>query len=165
MTLINSCMSFSSISFLKSLLYILLPNFKPKLTIFKNKIENFFEWLSKYIYIYVSLLSFISITWRIAIPCVVALWRIYAKEKQYFYASQFTAEIICFVDGRCLFKQSWSVIYHWNQYDEKILKSVAPFVRLSVRLSDAMAWHPLHESILYIWKIYISKILNQIFKN
>ena len=25
-------------------------------------------------------------------------------------------------DGRCLFKQPQSVIYHWNQYDEEISK-------------------------------------------
>ena len=33
------------------------------------------------------------------------------------YDSQFTAETYCFADGRCLFKQLQSVIYHWNRYD------------------------------------------------
>ena len=36
------------------------------------------------------------------------------------YVSQFTVETHCFADGRCLFKQPHSVIYHWNQYDEEI---------------------------------------------
>ena len=43
-----------------------------------------------------------------------------------------------FADGRCLFKQPQSVIYHWNQYDEEISKkcrsvhlSVCPFVTLT----------------------------------
>ena len=36
------------------------------------------------------------------------------------YVSQFTVEAYCFADGRCLFKQPRSVIYHWNQYDEQI---------------------------------------------
>ena len=49
------------------------------------------------------------------------------------YVSQFTVETYCFADGRCLFKQPQSVIYHWNQYDEEISKkcrSVRPSVRL-----------------------------------
>ena len=44
----------------------------------------------------------------------------------------------CFADGRCLFKQPQSVIYHWNQYDQEISKkcrsvrpSVCPFVTLT----------------------------------
>ena len=50
-----------------------------------------------------------------------------------FYVSQFTVETYCFADGRCLFKQPQSDIYHWNQYDEEISKkcrSVRPSVRL-----------------------------------
>ena len=38
----------------------------------------------------------------------------------HYYVSQFTVETYCFADGRCLFKQPQSVIYHWNQYDEEI---------------------------------------------
>ena len=30
------------------------------------------------------------------------------------YVSQFTVDTYCFADGRCLFKQPRSVIYHWN---------------------------------------------------
>ena len=48
------------------------------------------------------------------------------------YVSQFTVETYCFADGRCLFKQPQSVIYHWNQYDEEIQKKCRS-VRLSVR--------------------------------
>ena len=58
------------------------------------------------------------------------------------YVSQFTVETYCFADGRCLFKQLQSVIYHWNQHDEEISKkcrsvrpSVSPTVCRSVRLS------------------------------
>ena len=40
----------------------------------------------------------------------------------YCYVSQFTVETYCFADGRCLFRQPQSVIYHWNQYDEEISK-------------------------------------------
>ena len=50
-----------------------------------------------------------------------------------YYVSQFTVETYCFADGRCLFKQPQSVVYHWNQYDEEISKkcrSVRPSVRL-----------------------------------
>ena len=47
------------------------------------------------------------------------------------YVSQFTVETYCFADGRCLFKQPQSVIYHWNQYDDEILKKCRS-VRLSV---------------------------------
>ena len=50
-----------------------------------------------------------------------------------YYVSQFTVETYCFADGRCLFKQPQSVIYHCNQYDEEILKkckSVRPSVHL-----------------------------------
>ena len=51
------------------------------------------------------------------------------------YVSQFTVETYCFADGRCFFfNQPQSVIYHWNQYDEKISKKYRP-VRLSVCLS------------------------------
>ena len=39
---------------------------------------------------------------------------------RYHYVSQFTVETYCSADGRCLFKQPQSVIYHWNQYDEEI---------------------------------------------
>ena len=47
------------------------------------------------------------------------------------YVSQFTVEAYCFTDGRCLFKQPQSVIYHLNQYDEKISKKCSrPSVRL-----------------------------------
>ena len=37
-----------------------------------------------------------------------------------YYVSQFNVETYCFADGRFLFKQPQSVIYHWNQYDEEI---------------------------------------------
>ena len=50
------------------------------------------------------------------------------------YVSQFTVEAYCFADGRCLFKQPWSAIYHWNLYDEEISKKCR-FVCLSVRPS------------------------------
>ena len=39
---------------------------------------------------------------------------------RHIYVSQFTVETYCFADGRCLCKQSQSVIYPWNQYDEEI---------------------------------------------
>ena len=48
-----------------------------------------------------------------------------------YYVSQFTVKTYCFADGRCLFKQPQSVIYHWNQYDEEISKKCRS-VRLSV---------------------------------
>ena len=70
-------------------------------------------------------------------------------------------ETYCFADGRCLFKQPQSVIYHWNQYDEEISKkcrSVCPFVTLTKKaypyiidsrkiicISDERVWHPLQE--------------------
>ena len=47
--------------------------------------------------------------------------------------SQFTVEIYCFADGRCFFKQPQSVVYHCNQYGEKISKkceSVRPSAHL-----------------------------------
>ena len=54
------------------------------------------------------------------------------------YVSQFTVETYCFANGRCLFKQPQSVIYHCNQYNEEIPKksksvspSVCPFVTLT----------------------------------
>ena len=50
-----------------------------------------------------------------------------------FYVSQFTVKTYCFADGRCLFKQPHSVMYHWNQYDKEISKKCR-FVRLSVCL-------------------------------
>ena len=82
------------------------------------------------------------------------------------YVSQFTVETYCFADGRCLFKQPQSVLYHWNQYDEEISKkcwsvrpSVCPFVTLKkahssfiidsrkiIRISDERVWHPLQEN-------------------
>ena len=37
-----------------------------------------------------------------------------------YYVSHFTVETYYFADGRCLFKQPQSVLYHWNQYDEEI---------------------------------------------
>ena len=80
----------------------------------------------------------------------------------YCYVSKFTVETYCFADGRCLFKQPQSVLYHWNQYDEEISKKCRS-VRLSVcnankkkahssfiidsrkiiRISDERVWHPL----------------------
>ena len=39
-----------------------------------------------------------------------------------YYVSQFAVETYGFADGRCLFKQPQSVLYHWNQYDEEISK-------------------------------------------
>ena len=79
------------------------------------------------------------------------------------YVSQFTVETYCFADGRCLFKQPQSVIYHWNQYDEEISKkcrSVCTFVTLTkkayssfiinstkiIRISGERVWHLLHEN-------------------
>ena len=80
------------------------------------------------------------------------------------YVSPFTVETYCFADGRCLCKQPQSVIYHWNQYDEEISKSVGPsvcpFVTLTkkvyssfiidsrkiIRISDKRVWHPLQEN-------------------
>ena len=50
---------------------------------------------------------------------------------KYNYVSQFTVETFCFADGRCLFKQPQSVIYHWNQYDEESSKKCRS-VHLSV---------------------------------
>ena len=87
-------------------------------------------------------------------------------------------EIYCFADGRCLFKQSQSVIYHWNQYDEEISKKcrsvrsyVCPFVTLTkkayssfiidsrkiIRISDERAYHPLQENEAIFSKNYFSK--------
>ena len=60
------------------------------------------------------------------------------------YVSQFTVETHCFADGRCLFKQPRSVIYHWNQCDEEISKkvlfrlSVRPFVTLTKKTSPSL---------------------------
>ena len=68
----------------------------------------------------------------------------------------------CFAGGRCLFKKLWSVIYHWNQYNEisKKCRVVCLFVtltnnaysffitisRIIIRISGDMAWHPLQEN-------------------
>ena len=82
----------------------------------------------------------------------------------------------CFADGRCLFKQPQSVIYHWNQYDEEISKkcksvrpSVCPFVTLTkkayssfiidsrkiIRISGQRVWHPLQENeAIFLKKIF-----------
>ena len=59
----------------------------------------------------------------------------WVTEDLHFYISQFTVETYCFADGRCLFKQPQSVIYHWNQYDEEFQKSVGPSVCPSVTLT------------------------------
>ena len=37
-----------------------------------------------------------------------------------YYVSQFTVDMYCFADGRGLFKPPWSVVCHWNHYDEEI---------------------------------------------
>ena len=42
--------------------------------------------------------------------------------------TQFTVDTYFFADGRWLFKQPQGVIYHWNQYEEDIKKSVEPSV-------------------------------------
>ena len=98
----------------------------------------------------------------------------FSLSKSYF-VSQFTVETYCFADGRCLFKQPQSVIYHWNQYDEKISKkcrSVCPFVTLTkkaysffiidsrktIRISGERAYNPLQENT----EIFSKKIF---FKN
>ena len=102
-----------------------------------------------------------------------------------FYVSQFTVETYCFTDGRCLFKQPQSVLYHWNQYDEEISKkcrsvrpSVCPFVTLTkkahssfiidsrkiIRISDERVWHSLQENVAIFSKYYFSKILDRIFQ-
>ena len=54
-----------------------------------------------------------------------------------YYVSQFTVETYSFADGRCLFKQPQSTIFHWIQYYEESPKkftsvrpSVHPFVTL-----------------------------------
>ena len=60
-----------------------------------------------------------------------------------YYVSQFTVETYCFADGRCLFKQPQSVIYHWNQYHEEISKkcrSVRPSVCLFVCKANKKAY-------------------------
>ena len=78
------------------------------------------------------------------------------------YVSQFTMETYCFADGLCLFKQPQSVIYHWNQHDEEILKkcrSVCPIVTLTkkayssiidsrkiIRISGERVYLPLQEN-------------------
>ena len=94
----------------------------------------------------------------------------------YIYVPQFTVETYCFVDGRYLFKQSQSVIYHWNQYDEAIsnkCRSVRLFVcnankkaysfiihsRIIIRISGERVWHSLQEN-----KAIFSKHFH-IFKN
>ena len=101
------------------------------------------------------------------------------------YVSQFTVETYCFADGRCLFKQPQSFIYHWNQYDEEMSKkcrsvrlSVRPFVtlikkayssfiidsRIIIRISGERAYHPLQENEEIFFKKYFSKILDQNFE-
>ena len=75
----------------------------------------------------------------------------------YYYVSQFTVETYCFADGRCLFKQSQSVTYHWNQYDEEIsdkCRSVRLSVRPSVSLSvcNATKKKPTPPSLLTVEK-------------
>ena len=62
------------------------------------------------------------------------LFNAFSLDRSYYYISQFTVETCYFADGRCLFKQSQSVIYHWNQYDEEISK-MCRSARLSVTLS------------------------------
>ena len=90
-----------------------------------------------------------------------------------------------FADGRCLFKQPQSVIYHWNQYDEEISKkcrsvrlSVRSFVTLTkkayssfiiesrkiIRISGERAYHPLQENEAIFSKKYLSTILERIFE-
>ena len=62
-------------------------------------------------------------------------------------------ETYCFADGRCLFKQLQSVIYHWNQYDEEISKksrSVRPSVSLSVCNATKKAYSSIIDSIKII---------------
>ena len=54
---------------------------------------------------------------------------IYIFQKYYlmlmvFIMPQFTVETYCFADSLCLFKPPQSVLYHWNQYDKEISKSV-----------------------------------------
>ena len=84
-------------------------------------------------------------------------------------------ETYCFADGRCLFKQPQSVIYHWNQYDEEISKSVGPSVcpfvtltkkayssfiidsRITICISDKRVWHPLQEKEAIFSKNYFPK--------
>ena len=97
------------------------------------------------------------------------------------YVSQFTVETYCFADGRCLFKQPQSVVYHWNQYDEessKKCRSVRPFVTLTKKayssfiidsrkiicISGKRVWHPLEENEAKGAKKYFSKILEWIFE-
>ena len=62
------------------------------------------------------------------------------------YVSQFTVETYCFADGRCLFKQPQSVIYHWNQCDEEISKKLGPSVRLSVCNANKKAYSSIIDS-------------------
>ena len=73
-----------------------------------------------------------------ALTSLVILPSFGKKVHVHIYVSQFTVETYCFADGRCLFKQPQSVIYHWNQDDEEISKkcrsvrsSVSPFVTLT----------------------------------
>ena len=95
--------------------------------------------------------------------------------------SQFTVETYCFADGRCLFKQPQSVLYHWK-YDEEIKKNVGPSVRPSVclfvtltktayssfiidsrkiiRISGERVWHPLQENEA----IFLKKISSEFSK-
>ena len=65
---------------------------------------------------------------------IIAIYNLLAERVgcTIFYVSQFTLETYCFADGRCLFKQTRSVIYHCNPYDEEISQSVGPSVHPSV---------------------------------
>ena len=93
-----------------------------------------------------------------------------------FIISQFTVQTCCFADGRCLFKQPQSVIYHQNQYDEEISKkcrsvflsawnankkAYSSFIidsRKIIRISGEMACHPLQGNEAIFSKNYCSKI-------
>ena len=101
------------------------------------------------------------------------------------HVSQFTVETYCFADGRFLFKQLQSVIYHWNQYDEEnskkcssIRPSVCPFVTLTRKayssfiiasrkiscISGERVWHSLQKNEAIFSKKCFLKILEGIFK-
>ena len=74
--------------------------------------------------------------------CLFFMLEFFQRTFSNHYVSQFTVETYCFADGRCLFKQPQSVLYHWNQYDEEISKkcrsvrpSVCPFVTLTKKLT------------------------------
>ena len=122
-------------------------------------------------------------------PCYLQItyFKIYVYRHMYIflyinssnYVSQLTVETYCFADGRCLFKQSQSVIYHWNKYDEEISKKCRS-VRLSIcnankkayssiidsriiiRISGERAYHRLQENQKIFSKKYFSKISERI---